>query len=120
MAGLFSGIRTRLRDAVRSAAFGVAGVVFGLAGLAFLTAALWILLATYESPLVAFTVIGVLYLVLGFCFLALGTRQSDTHSRDDRGGETRPPSPAAREPLAQIAEGFAVGLQAGRSARGRP
>lgn len=118
MAGLFSGIRTRLRDAVRSAAFGVAGVVFGLAGLAFLTAALWILLATHESPLVAFTVIGVLYLVLGFCFLALGTRQSETHSHQDRGGEAA--SPAAREPLVQIAEGFAVGLQAGRSARGRP
>lgn len=118
MAGLFSGIRARLRDAVRSAAFSVAGIVFGLAGLAFLTAALWILLATHESPLVAFTVIGVLYLVLGFCFLALGARQSDTHLRHNQAG-TGGAEQTSREPLVQIAEGFAVGLQAGRSARGK-
>ncbi|MGX0978243.1 ABC-type multidrug transport system fused ATPase/permease subunit [Roseovarius sp. MBR-51] len=109
MGGIVSHLRRRARNAARAAAFTVAGVVFGLAGLGFLTVALWILIATYESALVAHTVIGALYLVLGFCFLALGSQSTDA--------ETAPEQPPAKEPLLQVAEAFAVGLQAGRSAR---
>ncbi len=109
MSGLVSDIRRRARHTARAAAFTVAGVIFGMAGLAFLTVALWILIATYQSALIAHAVIGGLYLLLGMCFLAFGSHSTDA--------ETAPPPPAAREPLLQVAEAFAVGLQAGRAAR---
>lgn len=109
MSGLVSHFRRRARNAARAAAFTVAGVVFGLTGLGFLTVALWILIATSESALVAHSVIGALYLTLGFCFMALGGQSTDA--------ETAPHQPAAKDPFLQVAEAFAVGLQAGRAAR---
>lgn len=109
MNGLVSHFRRRARNAARAAAFTAAGVVFGLTGLGFLTVALWILIATYESALVAHAVIGALYLILGFCFLALGGQSTDA--------ETAPEQPAPKSPLLQVAEAFAVGLEAGRAAR---
>lgn len=109
MSGIVTHFRRRARNAARAAAFTVAGVIFCLTGLGFLTVALWILIATYESVLVAHAVIGALYLVLGFCFLALGGQSTDT--------EAAPEQPAPKEPLLQVAEAFAVGLQAGRAAR---
>lgn len=108
MTGLFSGVRARLRRAARSAVFGFAAIVFGLVGLGFLTVALWILLATYESALVAHTVIGALYIVLAFSFLALGAQPEAPQPHHDETPE--------RDPLVQIAEGFAIGFDAGRSA----
>ncbi|ARE84535.1 putative Actinobacterial holin-X, holin superfamily III [Roseovarius mucosus] len=109
MSGLVSHFRRRARHAARAAAFTVAGVIFGMAGLAFLTVALWILIATYESALVAHAVIGALYLLLGICFLAFGGQSTDA--------ETAPQPAAPKEPLLQVAEAFAVGLNAGRAAR---
>jgi small-conductance mechanosensitive channel len=109
MRGLVDQVRRRARNAARAAAFTVAGVVFGLAGLGFLTVALWILIATYESALVAYAVIGTLYLILGFCFIALGAQSTDA--------EAVPTEPAPKDPFLQVAEAFAVGLQAGRAAR---
>lgn len=109
MRGLVAQVRRRARNAARAAAFTVAGVVFGLAGLGFLTVALWILIATYESALVAYAVIGTLYLILGFCFMALGAQSTDA--------EAALTEPAPKDPFLQVAEAFAVGLQAGRAAR---
>lgn len=109
MSGIVSHLRRRARNAARAAAFTVAGVVFGLTGLGFLTVALWILIATYESALVAHAVVGALYLVLGCCFLALGRQSTDT----DTAPEETPP----KDPLLQVVEAFATGLQAGRAAR---
>ena len=109
MRGLVAQVRRRARNAARAAAFTVAGVVFGLAGLGFLTVALWILIATYESALVAHAVIGTLYLILGFCFLALGSQSTEA--------EAAPEERAAKDPFLQVAEGFAMGLAAGREAR---
>ena len=114
MAGIFYGVRARLRRAARSAAFVIAGIIFGLVGLGFLTVALWILLATHESALVANVVIGALYIVLAFSFLALGAQPGHPQPHHDEPPERYPPE---RDPLVRIAEGFAVGFDAGCSAR---
>jgi hypothetical protein len=92
----------------------MAGVIFGLTGMAFLTVALWIVIASHESALVAYLVLGALYLLLGFCFLAFGGQKTDAHPADNTANPTQPQS---REPILQVVEAFAVGLQAGRAAR---
>src|SRR6056297_235193 len=106
MTGFFSNMGARLRNAARATAFSVMGVVFGLAGLGFLSVALWIVLAVHEGVLVAYTVIGALYLVLGLCLMALGAQG---------GGANEP----RKDPMVQLAEGFAMGMQAGRAMRER-
>lgn len=120
MAGFVSAIRSRVRQTARATAFGVMGVVFGLAGLGFLTVALWIVLASHESALVAHSVIGALYVVLGFCLLALSAQPGGQQAppRNDE-ADASSASPAEKEPLVQIAEGFAIGMQAGRAMRER-
>lgn len=114
MTGFVSDMRHRARAAARAAAFSTIGIIFSLTGLAFLTVALWLLIATHESAIVAHAVIGALYLFLGVCFLALGGQKSDTRPADP--AEPRPQDPA-KDPILQVAEAFAVGLRAGRSAR---
>lgn len=114
MTGFISDIRRRARSAARAAAFTMTGVIFGLTGMAFLTVALWIVIASHESALVASLVLGAFYLLLGFCFLALGGQRADAHRADNSPNPTQPQS---REPLLQLVEAFAVGLQAGRAAR---
>ncbi|GAW35147.1 hypothetical protein RA2_02207 [Roseovarius sp. A-2] len=115
MTGFFSTMGARLRNAARATAFSVMGVVFGLAGLGFLTVALWIVLAVNEGVLVAYTVIGALYLVLGFCLMALGAQGGGA----DEPRSAAPPSEPPKDPLVQLAEGFAMGMQAGRAMRER-
>ncbi|RFP91054.1 phage holin family protein [Rhodobacteraceae bacterium 63075] len=122
MTGFVSAIQDRARQAARATAFSVMGVVFGLVGLGFLTVALWIVVANHESALVAYSVIGGLYVVLGFILLALGAQTGgspDTGHRSGHRHDTRDHAPEApaKEPLVQIAEGFAVGMQAGRAMR---
>ncbi len=123
MPGIANRLKARARNAARAAALSVMGAVFGLVGLAFLTVALWILIAEYESPLVAFTAIGALYLVLGFSILALGGQKSGSGSDHGESGHHAASSvhgaPEPREPFVQLAEGFALGMQAGRAARER-
>ncbi|HKL56481.1 phage holin family protein [Marivita sp.] len=114
MPGFLTGIETRARQAARSAAFAMIGVIFAIIGLGFLTAGLWIVIAAYEGALIAFVAIGALYLILGLGFMALG--------RQPVGGSSEAPRPAAdaparQDPFVQIAEGFATGMQAGRAAR---
>ncbi|SEM48193.1 Putative Holin-X, holin superfamily III [Roseovarius tolerans] len=115
MTGFFSTMGARLRNAARATAFSVMGVVFGLAGLGFLTVALWILLAAHEGVLMAYTVIGALYLVLGFCLMALGAQGGGA----EEPRRAAPPSEPTKDPLVQLAEGFAMGMQAGRAMRER-
>jgi len=115
MTGFFSNMGARLRNAARATAFSVMGVVFGLAGLGFLTVALWIVLAVHEGVLVAYTVIGALYLVLGLCLMALGAQGGGA----DEPRRADPPSEPPKDPLVQLAEGFAMGMQAGRAMRER-
>ena len=118
MAGFVSAIQDRARQTARATAFSVMGVVFGLVGLGFLTVALWIVVENHESALVAYSVIGALYVVLGFSLMALGAQTGGSpdsgHRHDTR---DHAPEEPAKEPLVQIAEGFAVGMQAGRAMR---
>ena len=116
-----STLKDDARAAARAAAFSSLGAVFTLIGLGFLTVALWLLLASMESALFAATVIGALYCAAGFTFLALGLSSRRTAS--ERSFEFKSSSQAInaasapREPFVQMAEGFAMGMQAGRSAR---
>ena len=114
MTGFLSDLRSRARVAARTAAFTVAGVIFALTGVAFLTVALWVLLASYENTLVASTVIGLMYLLLGICFFLLGSRSKPTVVAPR---PTPQAPPKTDDPFLRVAEAFAVGLQAGRSAR---
>ena len=115
MTGLISAARERVRAKARATALGVMGMIFGLVGLGFLTVALWIVVASYESPLVAHTVIGALYVVLGFCLVALGSQ--DGHTPDRQQPDDMPE--ADKDPIVRLAEGFAMGMQAGRAMRER-
>lgn len=113
MSGLVTNLRSRARHMARAAALSVIGVVFALTGLAFLTVALWVFLDSYEGALFAWTVIGIIYLILGLCFLLIA-------GRGNRSENTLPTTKAPEqsvEPFLQMAEAFAVGMQAGRRAR---
>ncbi len=112
---MFSGLKIRARMAARAAALTTVGVVFGLVGLGLLTVALWILVAEHEGALIAFAVIGALYAVLSFVFIALGTARGGPPANPAHDPRAAPPP--QKEPFAQMAEGFAIGLQAGRAAR---
>jgi len=119
MPDLVTATKHRVRAAARATVFSVMGVIFGLAGLGFLTVALWIVVAAYESALVAYTTIGALYVVLGFCLMALGAQSG--REPDPKPGD--PPehgrSGEDKDPIVRMAEGFAVGMQAGRAMRER-
>ena len=122
MAGLVDGVRSGARDiaraAVYSAAFGIAALLLALIGLGCLTAALWIVIATHQGAVFAFAFIGVIYLALAALFLALAAhpaRQNPANGQRQQLDDAR----NEREPFVQIAEGFAMGMEAGRAARGQ-
>lgn len=109
-----STLKNDARAAARAAAFSALGGLFALVGLGFLTLALWLVLTSVESATFAATVIGVLYAAAAFILLAFGAsgrRKGAEPSPQDRDAHT------PREPFVQMAEGFAMGMQAGRSAR---
>ena len=115
-----SDVKDSVRATARAAAFSALGTTFALTGLGFLTAALWMLIASHESALFAATAIGALYCAFGFGFLARGSQGKGDKTHRASGGHSRtsedePPPP--RDPFLLLAEGFAIGLQAGRSAR---
>jgi len=116
MTGLMFDLRNRARLAARAAAFSAVGVVFALTGLAFLTVALWLALAIYESAVLASAVVGVLYLVLGLIFLMIAGRGKQ---RPMQVPQQQPPlaTEGPYDPFLRMAEAFAVGMAAGRSAR---
>ncbi|MGX0877065.1 hypothetical protein ACSSV4_001749 [Roseovarius sp. MBR-154] len=121
MAGLLSTMGARLRNAARATAFSVMGVIFGLVGLGFLTMALWIVLALHGGVLMAHMVIGAFYFILGLCLMVLGAQGGGTAAprEQTRSREQTPPPEPAKDPLVQLAEGFAMGMQAGRAMRER-
>lgn len=117
---LVSEVKSRARDTARAAALSALGALFAIVGLAFLTGALWLLFACLETPLFAATVIGALYCGVGLTLLAFGMRgKSGTARRPTSHADLASHEAEARhrEPFLQMAEGFAMGLQAGRSAR---
>ncbi len=119
MTHLVTAAKDRVRAAARATAFSVMGVIFGLVGLGFLTVALWIVVAAYESALVAYTTIGALYVVLGFCLMALGAQSGrGAEPKFDEPPERNEPD-VEKDPIVRMAEGFAVGMQAGRAMRER-
>jgi hypothetical protein len=117
MPGLLYRLKDDARNIARAAAFSFAGLFLMVAGLFCLTAALWIVIANHYGAIHAFTLLGIIYLVLGAVFLLLAMRRPRYRwTRHPLMGAAPPP----REPLVQIAEGFAIGMQAGRAARRRP
>lgn len=115
---IVSNVKDNARATARAAAFSVLGAIFALIGLGFLTVALWLLLQAQEGTLFAATVIGALYCAVGFAFLAFGARGKSKSTQDPLTFQSeRTSANAPREPFMQMAEGFAMGMQAGRSAR---
>lgn len=119
MHGIITKLQSRAREAARATAFGVVGAIFGMVGLGFLTVALWMLIATHYGAMVAFSVLGGLYVILALAFFAIGSRDPRASAHAE---SPSTPDPAdARQPpemvFAEIAEGFVLGLQAGRDAR---
>ncbi len=116
-----SDLKHSARATARAVAFSTLGAFFALIGTGFLTVALWLLLASLQTTLFAATVIGAIYCAVGFLFLAVGTsgrsRSASTGPEFSSGRTGTPPANDTREPLVQLAEGFAMGMQAGRSAR---
>ena len=116
-----SDVKETARETARAVALTTLGAVFALVGIGFLTVALWMLLATTQTPLFAATVIGALYSAAGFLFLAFGSAgksKSAPAEPEFTSGRNAPlAANSSREPLLQLAEGFAIGMQAGRSAR---
>ncbi|MCE0507206.1 hypothetical protein LR948_17700 [Roseivivax sp. GX 12232] len=102
------------RRKLRGAAFSIVGVLLILAGAGFLCVALFIVLAELRDTLFATQVIGGGLFAFGLIFLGIGK----IISRRPRyvapvGGA------AAALPIAQLIEGFVVGLEAGRRSRRR-
>ncbi len=105
----------------RAALFSTMGGLFTLVGTGFLTVALWLLLVSLEGAIFAATVIGALYCACGFILMAVGLKgkKPTVDGYEFSSGRNSEPDAAntPREPFLQMAEGFAMGLQAGRSAR---
>jgi len=118
MLGIVNDVKQRARQTARVAALSVVGAVFCLVGLGFLTTALWIIIEIEYGALMAALLLGGLYLVLGGAILAFGGKsQSDVDYGPSDTHPESPPSGSPKDPIFQMAEGFAVGLQAGREAR---
>ena len=117
MAGLISGLKEGARRTARAAALSVIGSVFLIVGLAFLSVALWMIVAVEYGQLVAFEVLGALYIVMGLvCLLLRPSGNSASEDRVESGSHGSTPPPM-KDPFLQMAEGFAMGMQAGRAAR---
>ncbi|WP_299845935.1 phage holin family protein [uncultured Roseovarius sp.] len=120
---LANDVKDTARATARAALFSTLGGIFALVGTGFLTVALWLLLVTLESAIFAASVIGALYCAFGFILMAVGLKGKAQPSgryefSSGRTGDADAAN-APREPFLQVAEGFAMGLKAGRSARSR-
>lgn len=114
-------VKDTARATARAAALSTMGTLFAVVGIGFLTVALWLFLVTLKSAIFAATVIGSLYCALGFILLAFASsgssKSADATPEFSSGRSSNPPANETREPFLQMAEGFALGMQAGRSAR---
>ncbi|WP_245964136.1 phage holin family protein [Roseovarius spongiae] len=110
-------VSRQAREAVAMTALGLAGGLLLIVGMAFLTVALWIFLAAAESALIAALVIGLLYVGLGLILFAVASAR---RRRAERRAALAAAQTPKSSPLMQVAEGFAIGMQAGRAARSRP
>ncbi|ETX28792.1 hypothetical protein [Roseivivax isoporae] len=102
-----------LRRKAQAAAFSLTGIVFLGLGTVFLTAALWMVLAELRDPKFAAQVIGAGFVALGFLFLGIGRiigRRRVVVAPVTTGA-------AVALPIAQIVEGFVLGMNAGRRTR---
>lgn len=101
-----------LRRKARGAAFSITGLLFLLVGTGFLTAALWMVLSEMASPRYAAMVIGFGFVAVGFIVLGFGRLVSRLTMAP------MPPRAVVGAPLvAQLVEGFLVGITAGRRTR---
>lgn len=119
MLGIASKIKDEVRATARSAVLSLAGAILTAVGLGFLTLALWLFLLTVGSALAAAVIIGAIYCGAGFILLAVAASGKGAPGDADLPDPEAPPAPPPKDPFFQMAEGFAVGLQAGRAA-GRP
>ncbi|WP_272009429.1 phage holin family protein [Roseovarius sp. ZX-A-9] len=118
MLGLVDTLRQEVRAAARAAALRSVAMVLLLVGLAFLTAALWLFIVTVATALTAAVVIGALYCGVGLILLAMASFRSGGHTSAHTAASPTPgATPTPQAPLVQLAEGFAMGMQAGRAAR---
>ena len=99
---------------LRGTAFSFVGILFILVGLGFLSAAVWIVLAEMRSPLFAATVIGGGLTGLGLIFLGIAKAVSTPPKAPEKKLGTKDTSDI---PLAELVEGFLIGLEAGRKSR---
>ncbi|QIE47331.1 hypothetical protein G5B38_18370 [Pseudohalocynthiibacter aestuariivivens] len=118
MFGIVDSLRQDARAAARTAALASAGVLLGIVGLGFLTVALWMFIVIVSTPLTAATVIGALYSGVALILLAIASSRRSRVTTDPAPAAAPPPPPPAA-PFVQMAEGFAMGMQAGRAARSR-
>lgn len=119
MLGIAHRLRRRARATARSVAFTAFGLLFCIVGIGFLTAALWQYLAELYTPLTATGAIGGLYLVTGLILFLIASAGRPVHGAAEE-RPSRADDRAQAEPLFQMAQGFAVGMQAGRAARHGP
>ncbi len=119
MFGIIDTFRHEARTAVRSAALKSVGMLLMLVGLGFLTAALWLFIVTVATALMAAMVIGALYCGVGLILLSVASFRSRAHVAPHAAAAPAPGTTAPAVPLVQLAEGFAMGMQAGRAARSR-
>ena len=114
MLGMIGGLQYQARAAARAAGFTFVGIILVLIGSGFLSAALWMVIEVDYGAITATALIGGLYVLLaGLCFLFANIRP---RVRVPVAPVAGVPSPSP-SPFAAIAEGFAIGMQAGGAAR---
>ncbi|SMH53299.1 hypothetical protein SAMN05661107_2750 [Maritimibacter sp. HL-12] len=118
MTGFGSSLAMRAREFGGAVALVAVGVLFGIAGIGFLLAALWLLVALHHGAVIAFATVGVLLIALAFGLMAFSQRKSGAraaHTAAQEEANSADAQPGA--PFLRMAEGFAMGMEAGRAAR---
>lgn len=114
MARFGSDLAARVREAMRAAALTTFGAILGLVGAGCLLAALWVLIALHLGAIIAFTAVGMLSMALSWLFLLVGQRRVGGVTECELSGASDPGRCAS---FVRLAEGFAIGVEAGRAAR---
>lgn len=116
MFGIPATIEIQARAAARAFAFNFVGIILVLVGTGFLGASLWLVIEAEHGAIIANALIGGLFVLLaGLCFLLSRSR---VPVRQAAAASVAPSGAAgSASPFVAIIEGFAMGMQAGRSAR---
>lgn len=115
MLGIPAGIQYEARAAARAAGFTFVGIILVLIGSGFLSAALWMTIEAEHGATMATAAVGGLYVLLaGLCFLMANVRPRPRVPVAPAAGVN-----GAVSPFIAIAEGFAIGMQAGRASKPR-